>query len=271
MKVCEIDISQGFVDELAAFRPRVAFLALHGGFGEDGRIQKVLEAQGVKYTGAGPLASLVAMDKEISKRAFAGRGLPTPACRFLSRGASLAEVEGAVREVGFPCMVKPTAQGSSRGVSLARRRLAVLRGLEDAFRYSRRAMIEEFVEGREINVAILDGRVLPLVEVVAEDDEFFSYRAKYESKATRYVVDPFMSRKTQDTLKKIALTAYEAFRCRHLARVEIILAHDGRPYLIEVNTLPGMTTHSLFPMAARAAGMSMEEVCVKIAKMAMEE
>jgi D-alanine--D-alanine ligase len=268
MKVEMMDISEGFLEKLRRFRPRVAFLALHGAYGEDGRIQAELDAEGVKYTGSGPMASLVAMDKEICKRAFARKGLRTPASRVLSRGAGVRLIEDVLTELAFPLVVKPTASGSSRGVSVARNRLGLLRGLKKAGAFGRRILLESYVEGRELNVAILGSRNLPLVEVIPRE-EFFSYEAKYESPFTKSVVNPDLPDHIAAEIRQMAHEAFEEIGCRHFGRVEFILGNDGLPYIIEVNTLPGMTKHSLFPLAARAGGLSFEAVCKEIARLAL--
>ncbi len=269
MKALEMDISEGFEEKLMRFRPKAAFLALHGGFGEDGGIQRALDSMGIAYTGSGPMASLVSMDKEISKRAFIKKGIPSPRCVCLSEGAGFAELERAVRELGLPLVVKPTSEGSSRGVSIAKSRLEVTRGLDEALKFSPRVMLEEYVKGREFDVAILDGTPLPLIEVVPSA-EFFSYEAKYGDSGTRYIVNPELALREKDGIVGNALAAYVEVGCRHLARIEVILSEErGVPHVIEINTLPGMTSHSLFPMAAKAAGISMEDLCVRIAALAL--
>lgn len=256
--------------ELLNLKPTTAFLALHGQGGEDGTMQRRLEAVGVRYTGCGPSASAMAMDKELTKKAFVRRGVPTPPYRVVHDGPRLLEAEAVAEELGYPVVIKPVSEGSSVGITVARTRFGLFQGLEKAFQYGSRALVERFVEGREFCVGIVGRMTLPLVEVL-HGDEIFSYRAKYEDDRTVLRFDHGLPGHVVQSLEKAALAAFESLGCRHYARVDLLLSkRDQTPYVLEVNTLPGMTSHSLLPAAAREAGLSFTALCKMILEMAGE-
>lgn len=242
----------------------VAVLALHGGFGEDGRIQRLLDARGIPYTGSGPDASALAMDKLAARSAFRRAGLAVATAVPLAPGAPAGAVLDAV---GLPCVVKPRSEGSSLGVSLVRRAAELPEALERAWAFGREALVERFVPGTELTVAVLDGEALPLVEVLPADD-FFSYDAKYGGRGTVYCVNPPLPPAVAREAAAAGVAAYRALGCRHYARVDCIVRHTGVPVILEVNTLPGMTGTSLFPMAAGAAGLDFDHLCLRMLELA---
>lgn len=236
------------------------FIALHGRFGEDGTVQGILEWLGIPYTGSGVLASALAMDKLRTKRMWGAEKLPTPKYELLGEQTNFRI---AARRLGVPLMVKPASEGSSIGMSKVR----AAASLEDAYRlaakYDPVVIAEEFVDGIELTGAVLGDRVLPLIKLETPRD-FYDYEAKYVSDDTRYTVPCGLSEKKERDLQELCLAAFRSLGCRGWGRVDLMLNKRGRPYLLEVNTSPGMTDHSLVPMAARAVGMSYEDLCVQI-------
>lgn len=236
------------------------FIVLHGRFGEDGTLQGVLEWLGIPYTGSGVLASALAMDKLRAKLLWQASGLPTPPCEVLHAEADLGAVAA---RLGLPIMVKPVNEGSSLGMSKVRE----ARGLDEAFalavNYDRVVMAEKFVEGPELTVGILVEEALPIIKLETPRD-FYDYQAKYIANDTRYIIPCGLPQARERELQALCLEAFRALGCRGWGRVDLMLDAAGAPYLLEVNTAPGMTDHSLVPMAAHAAGMSYEDLCLRI-------
>lgn len=241
----------------------VAFLALHGGFGEDGRIQSALDARGIPYTGSGPAASRLAMDKLATGRRLHAAGLAVPKAVAAWAGARRPSRLDAV---GVPCVVKPRREGSSLGVSVVRSEADLSAALGRAWQYGPCALVERFVAGTELTVGVLEGRALPPVEVLPRD-EFFSYDAKYGGPTT-YLVDPPLPVVVREAVRRTGEAAYHALGCRHYARVDMIVRPTGVPVVLEVNTLPGFTDRSLFPMAAGAAGITFDALCLRLLALA---
>ena len=237
-----------------------AFIALHGRFGEDGTVQGVLEWLGVPYTGSGVLASALAMDKLRTKLLWRASGLPTPPYEILPADGDLRAVAA---RLGLPLMVKPVCEGSSLGMSKVR----VAGGLEEAYalavNYDRVVMAEKFIEGPELTVGILGDEVLPIIKLETPRD-FYDYQAKYVSDDTRYILPCGLPPARERALQALSREAFAALGCRGWGRVDLMLDAAGEPQLLEVNTAPGMTDHSLVPMAARAVGLSYEDLCLRI-------
>ncbi len=237
----------------------VVFLALHGMFGEDGQVQRLLEMQGVPYTGSGVEASERAFDKALAKEAFAAAGVPTP---------KYAVVERDVRPLTSmrpPVVVKPARQGSSFGVTKVTEASKLEWAIEQAWRYDQKLIVEECIRGREFTVGILEEKALPVVEIRTE---FFDYEAKYSGQTEEVVPAP-LDALTTERIQQAALRAHQCLGCRDYSRVDVMLDGNGQAFVLEVNTLPGMTEQSLLPKAARAAGMSMEELCARMVKLAL--
>ncbi len=248
----------------------VTFVGLHGGSGEDGTIQAILEIAGIPYTGTGVLGSALAMNKGCSKALFRGAGVRTAPSLVLREYDETGpdRVGGLIeREIGYPVVIKPVCQGSSVGFSFVPDRGGLAAGLEKAAAYHGGTMIERFIPGREITAAILDGEPLPLVEVIPEGG-FYDYRCKYTKGCSEYVVPARIEPVVTERIQREAVLAYEALMCRDYARADFRLSDDGEPYCLEVNTLPGMTGLSLVPMAASAVGISFGELLERICLMA---
>ncbi len=262
-RVTPVDVKTETGAELDGLRCDVAFLALHGGFGEDGGIQRLLDQRGVPYTGSGPAASRAAMDKIESKRIFSVRGIETPAHRVISRSDEPDLLEKAALGLGYPLVVKPAREGSSVGVTIHRDPSTLHPGCSEAFKYGPHALMEKFAAGRELTVGVLDERTLPIIEVRPAEG-FFDYSAKYKDTRTQYVVNPNVADADAKVVRDAAVRAYRALGCDGAARVDIILTAQHAASVLEVNTLPGMTERSLLPKAAWAAGMEYGELCEKM-------
>ena len=250
--------------ELVKERFQRVFIALHGGFGEDGTVQGVLEWLGIPYTGSGVLASALAMDKVRSKRLWAAEGLPTAAYAVLGRDTNLKAV---AKKLGVPLFVKPASEGSSVGMTKVKKAGDLEEAYALAVNYDPVVIAEKFIDGAELTVAVLGERVLPIIRIETPR-EFYDYEAKYIANDTRYLIPCGVSEKKEKELQAISLKAFRALGCRGWGRVDLMLDKRGRPYLLEVNTSPGMTDHSLVPMAARAVGISYEDLCVQVLEMA---
>ena len=239
---------------LSALLPRlrrragaVALLALHGPGGEDGRLQGMLDLGGVRYTGSGALASGLAMDKALAKQLMAAAGVPVPGGLALAKGAQ----PGAVK---FPAVVKPVAQGSALGVTIAHNRAELSKGLALAWKLDRVALVEDFIDGRELTVGVLGGRALPVVEILPQH-AFYDFHSKYAPGGSKHVCPAALPAAVTRRAQAAALRAHQALGCRGYSRVDVMLDRRGRCWVLEVNTLPGLTGVSLLPDAARAAGL----------------
>jgi len=252
------------LDALAAERFERVFIALHGRYGEDGTMQGTLELLGIPYTGSGVLASALAMDKWRTKLLWQAAGVPTPPYVMLTRETDFRAV---ANHLGLPIMVKPANEGSSIGMSKVRR----AQDLEEAFalavNYDDVVIAEKFVEGTELTGGILGDIALPLIRLETPRD-FYDYEAKYLADDTRYIVPCGLAADKEREVQELGLAAFRTLGCRGWGRVDLMLDREGRPWFLEVNTSPGMTNHSLVPMAARHAGIPFEELCVRILGMA---
>jgi D-alanine-D-alanine ligase len=248
------------LDALLAQRFDRVFIALHGRFGEDGTVQGILEWLGIPYTGSGVLASALAMDKLRTKQLWQARGLPTPPYEQLSASTDFAAV---AKRLGLPIMVKPVNEGSSIGMTKVR----AASGLDEAYalavNYDRAVIAERFIEGTEITGGILGDEALPLIRLETPRD-FYDYDAKYVSDDTRYILPSGLDDAKERAVRQLCVDAFHALGCRGWGRVDLMLDRAGNPYLLEVNTAPGMTDHSLVPMGARAVGLSYEDLCIRI-------
>lgn len=262
-RVLRIDIASETGRELDGLRMDAAFVALHGRFGEDGGIQRILEERGIPYTGSDPDASRAAMDKIESKRLFRMRGVDTPPHWVMMRNDPLPLMERCARALGYPVILKPRAEGSSVGVTIHQDCSTLQEGAAECFLYGSVGLMEKFIRGREFTVGILDGECLPAIELRPRG-AFFDFQAKYRDPDTVYVVDPPLGDIEKRRLQKAALGAHDALGCQGMSRVDLIMTHLGSVYVLEVNTIPGLTERSLFPKAARAAGLEFPALCERI-------
>ena len=259
-----IDVSENVCREIEVKGVEVAFIVLHGGHGENGAIQGMLEVMGIPYTGSGILSSALAMDKETSKLVFAAHDIPV-APYVLIRKKEAIELP----PFGLPWVIKPATEGSSIGVSIVRSQDEVDGAVSEAFGYGDRVLIESYIKGREIQIGMLGQTVLGGVEV-RPLREFYSYEAKYTPGLTNYILPPEIDAAAYDTLKTFALKAHNALGCRGATRVDFILDEMNRPFLLEVNTIPGMTETSLLPKIARSAGIEFPLLLEKILESSLE-
>jgi D-alanine-D-alanine ligase len=252
------------VQELVKERFARVFIALHGRFGEDGTVQGVLEWLGIPYTGSGVLASALAMDKVRTKRLWAAEGLPTAPYEVLTGETNLGAV---AKRLGVPLFVKPASEGSSVGMTKVKKAPDLGEAYALAVNYDPVVIAEKFIDGAELTVGIVGERVLPIIRIETPR-EFYDYEAKYIANDTRYLIPCGLSDKKEKELQALSLKAFRALGCRGWGRVDLMLDRRGRPFLLEVNTSPGMTDHSLVPMGARAVGISYEDLCVKVLELA---
>lgn len=245
-----------------------AFLALHGRFGEDGTIQAILDSIQLPYTGSGARASRLAMDKEASRSLFREAGLAVPGCVVLRRGIATDGLEGSL-PFSLPVVVKPVTHGSSIGLSIVDDTGGLRPALAEAFSFDERILIEKYIRGRELTVGILDDRPLPVVEIVPKK-RFFDYEAKYSSGMTEYVVPAELDSRVAEMVQQAGLRAHRVLGCSGCSRVDVILGDDGTAYVLELNSIPGMTPLSLLPKAAKAIGIDFGEVCMTLIRRAYE-
>jgi D-alanine-D-alanine ligase len=243
----------------------VIFLALHGGAGEGGTLQALLDLVGLPYTGSGPLASAMAMDKDVAKRLFRDAGVPTP--DWLMAPAPLEEVAS---RLGFPVVVKPSKQGSSVGLTVVRRPEEYEAAVALAFRYDDEVMIERFIPGREVTVPVLGSAALPVGEIIPQK-EIFDYECKYQPGMAEEIFPADLTDAQARAVQDLALRAHRALKLSNYSRIDFRLDAEGRFWCLEANTLPGMTANSLYPRGARAAGIAFPEVCEQICRLALEE
>lgn len=243
------------------------FIALHGRGGEDGTVQAILSQAGIPFTGSETLASALAMDKLRSKYVFAGCGLPTPRFRAM---ASVDEAGAVIAELTMPLSVKPSREGSSIGIRKVNSREELVDAYLEASRHDSLVLVEEWIEGPEFTVSVLQGQALPAIGL-STDHAFYDYDAKYISNDTRYQIPCGLAPEMELRLHELAVESLRVLGCRTWGRVDIMQDRDGEFWILEVNTVPGMTDHSLVPMAARAAGISFEELVVRILRDTLEE
>ncbi len=241
----------------------VAFLALHGGAGEDGRVQAVLDLLGVPYTGANHVGSALAMDKDVSKVLFRAANVPTADWRM----APVAERE-VLEALGLPVIVKPSKQGSTVGLTVVKSAEALAPAIAEASLYDDEVMVERFIAGRELTVAVLDGVALPVGEIIPRH-EIYDYECKYTAGMAREEFPANLEEAQVTTVQRLALAAFRALKLRGYARIDFRLGEDGVFYCLEANTLPGMTALSLVPQAALAVGIPFDVLCERIAESAL--
>lgn len=237
-----------------------AFIALHGRWGEDGGVQAVLDALGLPYTGSGMTASALAMDKLRTKWLWKGVGLPTPAFKVISPSQSLNIADF---DLAFPVIVKPSHEGSSIGM----RKVDTLDELQEAVtfaqQYDSEILIEQWITGREYTCAVVDGKALPMIQLKTDHD-FYDFDAKYQSTTTEYLCPCGLEDSQEKAIQNLVLQAFDTVGARHWGRVDLMLDEQNQPWLIEINTVPGMTDHSLVPMAAKAVDLSFSKLVLKL-------
>ncbi len=283
-----VDVGKDIAGLLKKEKVKFAFLALHGGTGENGAIQGLLEVLGIPFSGSGVLASALAMDKEASKKIFSFHGIPVAPFIALkkARGGKKKkmkndqvngeiDVAGVYRFPNFPrpsfdlpWVVKPAAEGSSIGVSIIREETELNPCIEKTFSLGERVIVEKFIKGKELHVGIVGDRVLGEVEV-RPSLEFYNYEAKYTSGLTEYIMPPEIDEATVASVREMALKAHLSIGCSGISRVDFMLDKDNNPFILEVNTLPGMTTTSLIPKIAKSVGLSFNDLIEEMIRVAI--
>lgn len=272
--VITIDVGADICEALIKNKIEIAFIALHGGYGENGSVQGMLEVLGIPYTGSGVLASALAMDKVISKKIFIYHGIAVPEFYVINREVINDDTSDILKRLNIvfsmPWVIKPATEGSSIGVSIIRNIEEFSSGLKKAFSYCSRVLVEKYIEGKEIHIGILNGNVLGGVEV-RPSLEFYNYEAKYTKGLTDYILPPEVDEVVYERAKDVARLAHLALGCKGGTRVDLRIDKNGEPYVLEVNTIPGMTETSLLPKIAKLAGYDFYALVEEILKGAIDE
>ena len=240
----------------------LAFIALHGEFGEDGRIQEILEELGIAYTGSGPKASALAMNKAHSKMIFKAKGILTPNFTVLSKE------EDIPTKSKYPLVVKPWSSGSSIGVSIVRGQGNLRDAFDLAFSHSSDVILEDYIEGRELTVGILEEESLAVVEIIPKKG-YFDFEAKYNHGASDFIAPAQLSNEVEREVRSVGLAAHRILGCQHFSRADIRLSKDNLPFVLEVNSIPGLTLNSLLPLSARVCGIDFNELIFKMVELAL--
>ncbi|MDI7258694.1 MAG: D-alanine--D-alanine ligase [Thermodesulfobacteriota bacterium] len=261
-KACPIDVSHEVAERLMKEKIEIAFNALHGRYGEDGTIQGMLEIMGIPYTGSGVLASALALHKITAKKILSYEKIPTPSFEFLRREEIERDPPRRI-SLPIPLVVKPAREGSTIGISIVKKEEELLPAIKEAGRYDEEILIEEFMKGKEITVGILNDIPLPIIEI-APRSGFYDYHSKYTKGETQYIIPAQIPREKYLYAQEISLRVFKVFGCSGFARVDLMTDEEGNPFVIDVNTMPGMTETSLLPKAAEFVGISFGELVERI-------
>jgi D-alanine-D-alanine ligase len=262
LNVCGIDVNRNIVEEIKKEKIDVAYIALHGQMGEDGTIQGMLEILGIPYTGSGVFASAASIDKDISKKIFKYAGILTPEWKMSKEFGSSPEIKK------YPVVVKPVSQGSTIGVAIVEKPSEFVDAVKKVFKYDDEVLIEQFIEGKEVTVGVLNGKALPVVEIVPKG-KFYDFRSKYQKGGSRHIIPAGISKEAYETAQNYAEKVYEIFKCRAVCRVDMIVDKKDKVWVLENNTIPGMTETSLVPDEGRAVGYGFESLVLKITESAL--
>ncbi len=262
-----LDVKDSIRDVVATNVIDVAFIALHGKFGEDGTVQKMLEDANIPYTGSDVEASRLALDKITSKEVFIKNSIPVPA--YIVFEKNIYSIDDA-DSLGYPLVVKPQFEGSSIGLSIVREEKLLKGSLDKAFQYGDRLLLERYIEGRELTVGILENKALPVIEIVTRN-KVYDYEAKYKNADTEYLVPAKINKDAYERASLLGVMAHKALGCNSFSRVDIMMKENGDMFVLEVNTIPGMTERSLLPKAAEAIGLRFSDLCVKILENALSK
>ena len=274
-EVVSLDITRDSIGKIQEINPDVVFIALHGKGGEDGCIQGMLEWMGYPYTGPGVAASAICMDKILTKKILVNKDIATPDfLEFTDIQSGYEQIEqNTMGKFSFPIVLKAACQGSSIGVSIVNDKESLRKEISEIMEYGDSLLVEQFVKGTEVTVPILGNnipRALPIIEITSEN-EFYDFQSKYTQGMCQHIIPARIDEETYKEAEKVALQAYKALGCRGISRVDIIIDENNKPYVIEVNTIPGMTAMSLFPDSARYAGIEFPELLDEIVQLALEK
>jgi D-alanine-D-alanine ligase len=254
---CGIVVDKDIAQKIKQEKIDIAFPVLHGIYGEDGTIQGMLEIMGIPYTGCGVFASAASMDKNIAKKLMKSEKINTPDWFVIRKSEEPPKIEK------YPVVIKPSNGGSTIGISIVKNHSDFLNALKTAFKYDNLVLVEEFIEGKEITIGVLNGEALPIIEIVPKDG-FYDYEAKYKKGGSQHIIPARISRKQYQTAQKYAQKVYQLFNCNAICRVDMIVDKLGKIWVLENNTMPGMTETSLIPDAAKFAGMSFNDIVLRI-------
>ena len=257
-----IDVNKNIAEKLKKEQTDIVYITLHGKPGEDGTIQGMLELMGIAYTGCGVFASSATIDKIVSKKMFEYAKIPTAKWTFIEKLKPFKEIE-------FPAVVKPASQGSAIGISIVKNKKEFEKAVKLAFKYEDRILVEKYIKGIEITAGVLNGKPLPVIEIVPKG-KFYDYKSKYTVGQSAHIIPARLSGKILKKIQDIAVKVYNEFMCNGICRVDMIVDKNNNIYVLEANTLPGMTKTSLFPDAAKAAGISFENLVLEILKSALK-
>jgi len=245
----------------------IAFIAMHGRFGEDGKLQAILEQMDISYVGSDSLASDLAMNKIATRKVFEENNIPVPKYRVLNRNS---DYDVDIDDFKFPFVVKPQSQGSSLGITFVRGPEDIDCALKTAFRYDDNVIIEDYIEGRELTVGILDNKALEPIEIVPKN-QFFDFQAKYSTGLTEYILPAKIDADLRGRIQQLSLKAHKALGCRHFSRADLLVDKSNNPFILEINTIPGFTSTSLLPKAAQYEDMPFSQLCIKLLELALAD
>ena len=272
IEAVSIDIKTDNIEEnirlIKSYNIDCAFIALHGRFGEDGGMQEILDNIKIPYTGSGTLASKLAMDKIASRRIFEEQGLAVPKYKIVEKLSY--NNKGFHNDIMFPLVVKPATHGSSIGLSIIDEEKNLTAAMDSAFGFDERIIIEEYIRGREVTVGILDKEALPVIELIPKK-RFFDYEAKYQPGMTEYIVPAKLEEEISKKIQSAAMSAHKLLGCWGFSRVDMILNENNIPFVLELNSIPGLTPTSLLPKAAKTAGIEFGQLCLRLIELAYEK
>ena len=266
LDVIELDLKRDNISEIKELNPDRVFIVLHGKGGEDGEIQLYLENLGIPYTGSGSESSKICMNKRITKKILLKNNIQTPNFMEISDNTKIEDIENLFQ---YPFVIKPSSEGSSIGVYIAEDRKSCKEAIKENMKISSDIILEEYKSGKEYTVGILDNLALPVIQLIPPG-KFYDYEAKYNSNETKYICPSGLDQNTEEEIKKLSIDCFRALNCRGWGRVDLIIDKQNKPWIIELNTVPGMTEHSLVPMAANQKNINFDELVLKILDTSLE-
>ena len=260
LDVIKLDLNKDNISKVKELNPDRIFIVLHGKGGEDGEIQLHLENLGIPYTGSGSESSKVCMNKRTTKNILLENNIQTPNYIKISKSTNIEDIENSFQ---YPFVIKPTSEGSSIGVYVVEDRVSCKEAINENIKISNDVIVEEYISGKEYTVGIVDNNALPVIKLIPPG-KFYDFEAKYNSKETKYICPSGLDQNTEEEIKKLSLNCFSLLNCRGWGRVDLIIDEKNKPWVIELNTVPGMTEHSLVPMAANYRNINFNELVLKI-------
>ena len=260
LDVIKLDLNKDNIGKVKELNPDRIFIVLHGKGGEDGEIQLHLENLGIPYTGSGSESSKVCMNKRTTKKILLENNIRTPSYKKISKSTNIEDIENSFY---YPFVIKPTSEGSSIGVYVVEDRVSCKEAINENIKISNDVIVEEYISGKEYTVGIVDNNALPVIKLIPPG-KFYDFEAKYNSKETKYICPSGLDQNTEEEIKKLSLNCFSLLNCRGWGRVDLIIDEKNKPWVIELNTVPGMTEHSLVPMAANYRNINFNELVLKI-------